>query len=96
MMIHLTPGTGPRSRQRALLIAEDCLSYLRIAFTNDLWWVHILDADGRLVASKVFQPDQEEKARRWMTKHLLAQNTAVAVLPHIGLVPDGSRRGNTQ
>lgn len=93
MIIHLTPGTGPRTRQRALLIAEDCLSYVRMAFENELRWLHIYEIGGRLVASKVFRADQEEKALRWMTRHLLKPDTVVVVFPQIVILPEPSKNG---
>jgi prophage regulatory protein len=74
------PGTGPRTRERARAIAEECLGFMRAAFPDGPWDFTInIGRELCPVVTRTFRATQEEKAMRWLVRELERPGTSVSV-----------------
>ncbi len=80
MFVNLIPGSGPRTRERAKLIAGECLGFMRDAFPAGPWEFTInLGPELHFVVMQTFRATQEDKAMRWLVRELERPGTSVSV-----------------
>ena len=80
IFISLLPGSGPRTKDRARAIAEDCIEHMRVTFPSQPWTFTITVGPEIIpVITRTFQPGHHSKALRWLVRQLEQPCTAVAV-----------------